>query len=127
MLNTFGVLVVDDHQGTLDVVSRGLEARGIRVRTATSVFHALEALHDGSPRPALIITDLIMPQTNGWDFLKHLRREPRLQSLPIIVITGGDPSAVEELADAVLLKPFDLAELADTVQSLVQRPSVHPS
>ena len=127
MLNTFGVLVVDDHQGTLDVVSRGLEARGIRVRTATSVLRALEALHDGSPRPALIITDLIMPRTNGWDFLKHLRREPLLRSLPIIVITGGDPSAVEELADAVLLKPFDLAELADTVQSLVREASAPPS
>ena len=113
MLNTFGVLVVDDHQGTLDVVSRGLDARGIRVRTATSVLRALEALHDGSPPPALIITDLIMPRTNGWDFLKHLRREPMLQSVPIIVITGGDPSAVEELAD--------------TVQSLVRGTSAPPS
>ena len=127
MLNTFGVLVVDDHQGTLDVVSRGLDARGIRVRTATNVLRALEALHDGSPPPALIITDLIMPRTNGWDFLKHLRREPMLRSLPIIVITGGDPSAVEDLADAVLLKPFDLAELADTVQSLVRGTSAPPS
>ena len=127
MLNTFGVLVVDDHQGTLDVVSRGLEARGIRVRTATSVLRALEALHDGSPRPALIITDLIMPRTNGWDFLKHLRREPLLRTLPIIVITGGEPGGVEGLADAVLLKPFDLAELADTVQSLVRARSEPPA
>ena len=126
MLNTFGVLVVDDHQGTLDVVARGLEARGIRVRTATSVFRALEALHDGSPRPALIITDLIMPQTNGWDFLKHLRGEPLLRSLPIVVITGGDAGGLEGLADAVLQKPIDLAELADTVQSLVRARSEPP-
>jgi CheY-like chemotaxis protein len=126
VLNTFGVLVVDDHQGTLDVVSRGLEARGIRVRTASSVLRALETLHDGSPRPALIITDLIMPRTNGWDFLKHLRREPLLRTLPIIVITGGEPGGVEGLADAVLLKPFDLSELADTVQSLVRERSESP-
>lgn len=126
MLNTFGVLVVDDHQATLDVVSRGLEARGIRVRTATSVLRALETLHDGSPRPALIITDLIMPRTNGWDFLQHLRREPLLQSLPIVVITGGDPAGVEGLADVVMLKPIDLAELAETVQSLVRAKSEHP-
>ena len=126
MLNSFGVLVVDDHQGTLDVVSRGLEARGIRVRTATSVLRALEALRDGSPRPALIITDLIMPRTNGWDFLKHLRREPLLRSLPIVVITGGDPAGVEGLADAVMLKPIDLSELAETVQSLVRSPPAPP-
>jgi len=126
VLNTFGVLVVDDNQGTLDVVSRALEARGIRVRTATSVFRALEALHDGSPRPALIITDLIMPQTNGWDFLKHLRGEPLLRSLPTIVITGGEPGDVEGLADAVLQKPIDLAELTDTVQSLVRARSEPP-
>jgi CheY-like chemotaxis protein len=83
-------------------------------------------LHDGSPRPALIITDLIMPRTNGWDFLRHLRREPLLRSLPIVVITGGEPGGAEGLADAVLLKPFDLAELADTVQSLVGRTPTPP-
>ena len=114
------VLVVDDNPETLAFLARALEAEGVQVRTAASVFRALEALHDGSPRPSLIVTDLMMPQTTGWDFLKHLRAEEALKSVPIVVITGADVDNSDGLADAVLQKPFDPVELADTVRSLLR-------
>ena len=113
------VLVVDDNPETLNLFASGLEAEGIQVRTAPSVLRALEALHDGTPRPAVIITDLVMPRTTGWDFLKHLRSEPALQSLPIVVITGAEPGESEELANVVLQKPVDPLHLAETVRSLM--------
>ncbi|CAN5531845.1 hypothetical protein BH23ACI1_BH23ACI1_31090 [soil metagenome] len=119
MLDGF-VLVVEDNPETLNMLARSLELEGIKVRTANSVFRALEALHDGLPRPALIITDLMMPQTTGWDFLKHLRAEPALSSMPVVVITGTEPGEGEALADIVLQKPLDPVELARTVRTMLQ-------
>jgi DNA-binding response OmpR family regulator len=120
------VLVVDDTPETLNLLAQGLELEGIHVRTANSVFRALEALHDGSPRPALIITDLMMPKTTGWDFLKHLRGEADFQSLPVIVITGAEPGEIDGLADVVLQKPVDTVQLAATVRSLLLSRSTSP-
>ena len=118
MPETF-VLVVDDNPETLGLVARALEAEGIRVRAASSVLRALEVLHDGTGRPAVIITDLLMPRTTGWDFLKHLRAEPALQSVPIVVITGVEPGESADLANVVLQKPVDPLRLAETVRSLM--------
>lgn len=113
------VLIVDDNLEMREMLERTLTLEGIRVRTASSVLRALEALHDGSPRPDVIVTDLMMPQTTGWDFLKHVRDEPALQSLPVIVITGAEPGEGEALADLVLRKPIDPLQLAEAVRSLV--------
>ena len=113
------VLVVDDNPETLNLFARGLEAEGIHVRTASSVLRALEALHDGTPRPAVIVTDLVMPRTTGWDFLKHLRGEAALQALPVVVITGAEPGDSGDLANVVLQKPVDPIQLAETVRSLM--------
>jgi CheY-like chemotaxis protein len=113
------VLVVDDDPGTRNLLAAALEAQGIRVRTAKSVLHAIESIYDGSPRPALIITDLLMPQTSGWDFLKHLRSEPALQGIPVIVVTGVEPGEGAALADLVVQKPFDPMQLAESVRSLL--------
>jgi CheY-like chemotaxis protein len=118
MLDAF-VLVVDDNPETLNLLAQALQDEGIPVRTASSVFRALEALHDGSDHPALIITDLIMPQTTGWDFLKHLRGEPALQSVPVMVVTGTEAGDGEALADVVLQKPVDPIHLAKTVRELL--------
>ena len=96
------VLVVDDNPETLKFLALALESEGFQVRTASSVLRALEALHDGSPRPSVIVTDLMMPQTTGWDFLKHLRAEPDIKSMPIVVITGADAKDSEGLANALL-------------------------
>ncbi len=120
MIDTF-VLVVDDNPETLHLLAAALESEGIRVRTATGVFRALELLHDGSPLPALIITDLMMPQTSGWDFLKHLRGEASLKAVPVMVITGAEPGEIEGLADQVLQKPIDPIQMADSVRALLAR------
>ena len=114
---------MDDNPETLNLLARALELDGISVKTASSVLRALEILHDGSTRPDLIITDLLMPRTTGWDFLKHLRAEAALKTLPVIVITGAEPGETGQLADLVLQKPIDPVELGETVRSLLSRSS----
>ena len=118
MVDAF-VLVVDDNPETLNLLMQAIEMEGIKVKTANSVLRALEALHDGSERPALIITDLMMPQTSGWDFLKHVRDDSLLKSLPVIVVTGAEPGESQGLADLVLEKPIDPIQLAHTVRSML--------
>jgi len=120
------VLVVDDNPETLQMFEHALTLDGMTVRTAGSVLRALEALHDGSPRPAVIVTDLMMPQTTGWDFVKHLRGEAALQSIPIVVITGADPGETAHLADVVLQKPVAPAQLTETVRALRMSRSTAP-
>lgn len=120
------VLLVEDDPETLKMLEHALRLEGIRVRTASSVLRALEALHDGSPRPAVIVTDLMMPQTTGWDFLKHLRAEPALRSLPLVAITGAEPGESATLANVVLQKPVDPMQLAETVRALLV-PNPSPS
>ena len=62
----------------------------------------------------------MMPQTTGWDLLKHLRADAALQSIPVVVITGVEPGEVGALADVVLQKPVDPEKVAETVRSLMQ-------
>ena len=113
------VLVVDDNPETLDLMAFALESEGFRVRKAKTVLKALEMLHDGTTRPNLILTDLVMPQTSGRDFLKHLRDDEALKTLPIIVITGADPGESAALADVVLQKPVDPLHVASTARALL--------
>jgi CheY-like chemotaxis protein len=113
------VLVVDDNPETLDLMAFALESEGFRVRKAKTVLKALEMLHDGTARPNLILTDLVMPQTSGRDFLKHLRDDEALKTLPIIVMTGADPGESAALADVVLQKPVDPLHVASTARTLL--------
>lgn len=113
------VLVVDDNPETLDLMAFTLESDGFRVRKAKTVLKALEMLHDGTPRPNLILTDLVMPQTSGHDFLKHIRDDEALKLLPVIVITGANPGESAGLADVVLQKPVDPLHVASTARMLL--------
>jgi CheY-like chemotaxis protein len=112
------VLIVDDNPETLNLLAHALASDHIAVKQATSVLKAIEALYDGTPRPSVIITDLMMPQTTGWDLLKHLRGEEALRHIPVIILTGADPGEADALADVVLRKPIDPLELVQTVRSL---------
>lgn len=120
------ILLVDDNPETLDFLTRALEAEGFHVRPTKSVFKAVEQLHDGSPAPALIITDLLMPGTTGWDFMKHIRDDARLRSLPVIIVTGAAAGEAFALADAVLQKPLEMDTLVKTIRVLFPPPATLP-
>ena len=88
------VLVVDDNPETLQFLSFALADAGLSVKTAKSVLGAVELLHGSeSMIPDLIITDLIMPQTTGWDLLAHLRDDALLRHVPVMVVTGASAIA----------------------------------
>jgi CheY-like chemotaxis protein len=117
------VLVVDDNPETLQFLSYALADAGLSVHTAKNVLGAVEQLHGGgNPVPDLIITDLVMPQTTGWDLLAHLREDSLLRHVPVMVVTGVDPTDTPVVADAVLQKPLDPFQVASTARRLMGLP-----
>jgi signal transduction histidine kinase/CheY-like chemotaxis protein len=121
------LLLVDDDEDSLETMSRLLEADGWHTLSARNGVEALAAL--AKTRPAAIILDLIMPEMDGFEFLQHLRRDPALRSIPVIVMSGKNPTEAEQafLHDrvaAVMKKGSHSAEeLLATVKSRLRNVS----
>jgi CheY-like chemotaxis protein len=106
------VLVVDDEQDLLEILTDRLEGEGYQVLTARDGLEALERVQKAAP--ACIILDLKMPRLGGLDAMGELRRHA--PGAYLIVLTGSPnrPLAKEcraRGADEFLLKPFDPVEL----------------
>jgi CheY-like chemotaxis protein len=77
------VLVVDDAPVNLDLLQGILEPSGFQVQRASGVRAALDLAR--ASRPDLIVTDLMMRPEGGFDLLAHLKSEPALRGIPVII------------------------------------------
>ena len=110
------ILVVDDDEAILDIVSDVLRLEGYPVETALDGEAALEAVERN--RPLLVLLDMRMPRLDGWGFARALRE--RGIRLPILVMTAARDAAgwADEIgAQGYLAKPFDVAQLVEAVRS----------
>jgi len=117
------VIVVDDEQDMVTSVSEALRAEGYRVSGFTSAARAQEVM--ATDAPDLMTMDLHMPNVNGIELLRAVRR--RFPKLPIIVCSGlsaykNDPDIVLNNVAAFLDKPVDFAQLASTVRKILGAP-----
>ncbi len=121
------VLVVDDNDLDRDMLRLGLESKDYQVGEARHGREALERME----REAfdLVLLDVVMPQMNGLEVLKAIRRTRSLAELPVIMITARDKS--EELVEAFQLgandyitKPLDLPVVLARVRTQLQLRSV---
>ena len=119
------LLVVDDEPTVLTVVERMLTRAGHRVVTAGSAEAALE-LVAGGLRPALLVTDILLPSMNGLGLAAALRDQ--LPGLPVLFISGfeGDRVAGESAREAGLFlqKPFRTDELIRSVSAALEGAAV---
>jgi CheY-like chemotaxis protein len=104
------VLLVEDDAPTRELIRRTLDARGQAVVETANGREALDRLTGAGP--ALVLLDLTMPEMDGFEFLDALRRDPRWQDLPVIVMTSKDLTAVER------------HRIAGQVDSVVQKGTV---
>lgn len=88
------LLLVDDDTDSLKAMSRILEDAGWQAIIAHDGAEALEML--SKTRPAAIILDLLMPGMDGFEFLHHLEQDEQLKTIPVIVLSGKDPSESEQ-------------------------------
>ena len=82
------VLLVEDDEGTRDVVRRTLEQQGCEVIEAENGRVALERLDEATP--TLILLDLMMPEMDGFEFLDALRSRDGARAIPVVVMTAKE-------------------------------------
>jgi CheY-like chemotaxis protein len=117
------ILVIEDDSDVRDVIRIALEGDGFRVRTVPDGRAALTALAE-SPADVILL-DLWMPVMHGWAFRARQRRTPAWRDIPLIILSATDnlaPRSPELAPDAVLAKPFTVAELLDVVRRLAEKP-----
>jgi CheY-like chemotaxis protein len=118
------ILVVDDEPGIVDVLIAVLEDAGHRASGAANGEEALSKLK--ASLPELMLLDVEMPVLDGPATLGMMKADPRLSSLPVLMMSGVTESMVKRRCrgyDAFLRKPFSLDELLDAVDRLLSRPA----
>jgi len=103
------ILVVDDEYLIADILCFALEDEGFMVVKASNGRKGLEVLE--RERPALIITDFMMPVMDGLEFATAVRALPSANHLPIILMSGAQAHIGmqrPDLFDAVVPKPFNI-------------------
>jgi DNA-binding NtrC family response regulator len=122
------ILIVDDEANLRKTLAQILSARGYSVLEADDGTTAVKVLKNAAPD--LIFSDWKMPQMSGEDFLQYLRGQPRLASIPVIVITafGSSHSAIEAVrlgAYDFVTKPFDMDEIVLTAERALDHSSLN--
>jgi len=118
------VLVVDDSPTIRAVLGRMLEVDGYEVVRAADGEGALEMAR--AEPPAMIFLDIVLPGMNGFAVLRSLRHDAATQHIPIVMISGNQ-QATEQFyvqrfgADDFISKPFGHAEVARSIDRLVQQ------
>lgn len=118
------LLLVDDEPGLREAVQAYLEDEGFSVQVASNANDGWDLLQQ--QHPDLVITDLMMPQVDGFEFLKRMREDPRFKVMPVIFLTargmtGDRIQGYQAGCDAYLSKPFDPDELVAIVRNLLDR------
>ncbi|MGC2816923.1 MAG: sigma-54 dependent transcriptional regulator [Candidatus Acidiferrum sp.] len=122
------ILLVDDEANLRKTLAEILSARGYSILEAEDGASAVELLRDTTPD--LIFSDWKMPRMGGEELLRHLRSDPRLAAIPIIVITafGSSHSAIEAVrlgAYDFVTKPFDLDEIVLAAERALEHSSLN--
>ena len=118
------ILIVEDEEAILEVVSQAMKRHGFEVSTANNGDSALEMAY--SLHPDIIILDIMLPKMDGWEVCRRLKREDETRNIPLIMLTARreERDVVEGLnlgADDYIKKPFSLVELIARVKALLRR------
>ena len=118
------VLIVDDDSSVRELCSVEFQRSGFDVLLAEDGDEALRVASES--RPEIVILDLIMPGSHGFEVLKTIRRTPELSSTVVIIRSGKSykpdiDKALELGADAYVVKPGDLEELVRLAHQHLQK------
>jgi len=113
-------LIIDDNRSTANALGQMLAVLGFRARMAYGSSPAMDLLGIGFV-PLFICLDINMPGVDGTEVLAYLRREPRLKSVPVIVITSDDQpetrNKVMKLgASSMIIKPATIDALEEALK-----------
>ncbi len=118
------ILIVDDDEEIVELMVDVLSRDGrFEMKTASSGYDA--GIMTEQFRPDLVILDYMLPDINGNIVCRAIRRNPQLQNIRIIIVSGGvNASEIEDLLDAgaqeFIRKPFDIVELVEKISGVLQ-------
>ncbi|MCB0193964.1 MAG: response regulator [Anaerolineae bacterium] len=116
------ILYIEDERPVFNLVREALKLSGHNVVGAISGREGLEIMRQN--KPDLLLLDLMMPDMNGWDVYRQIKKDAELSDIPVIVVTAKVPQnnriIVEGLppVDDYITKPFDVERLIRAVQNL---------
>lgn len=116
------ILVVDDVESELSLISQVLKQAGFQVVQASDGDEAIGLIQETSPD--LVILDVIMPRMNGFEVIRELRDHPETETLPVIFCSQKDTEIDKTWgmglgADAYVTKPFEPNQLVEIVKRLL--------
>jgi len=113
------ILIVEDEYGAAEILQLILEAHGYRVASAPNGKAALDLLN--GERPAVVVSDFMMPHLNGAELGAALRESPGLAEIPFLFVSGTNEEVVRRTFadyDGFLSKPYDVDALLAIVGEL---------
>lgn len=118
------VLFIDDEPMNHQLVNHALQPLGFQISFAEDGTSGIAQAR--TLKPDIVITDVMMPDINGYEVTRQLRRDPQFVGTPILVLTAQSGlqdklKAFEAGADDYLSKPFEAAELAARITALLRR------
>ncbi len=124
------VAVVDDEQDILELVSLHLKKSRFSVREFPDGFSFLQYLD--SEKPDLVVLDLMLPDSDGFEICKYMKRKKELSRIPIVMLTAKSEEAdtvlgLELGADDYIRKPFSPNELIARVKAVLRRSTSVPT
>ncbi len=119
------VLIVEDSRTQAEYLEHILEGEGYPVDIATDGSEALEKIKQKPPK--IVLTDIIMPEMDGYDLCRAIKRNKDLSHIPVILVTQlFDPAdlmkGLEAGADNIIIKPFEPEHVLSRITSTLQSP-----
>ena len=120
------ILVVDDDIQMINMIRSNLEAEGYRIEFATDGLTGKQKAWE--LKPDLIIADIFMPGVDGLSMLDNIRKEPEMQKIPVIFLSGKAQENIKPEPNplnryALLKKPVFLPELNQLIHSFLKPPN----
>lgn len=119
-------MIVEDARDIREIIARLYESEGYEVIGASDGSEALEKLREQSVLPTFILLDLMMPGMDGYQFRAEQEKDPRLASVPVIVMTA-DANAREKSikigAKGYIKKPAEISTLLAVASKYGQEPA----
>ncbi|MCU0571744.1 MAG: response regulator transcription factor [Syntrophobacteraceae bacterium] len=118
------IVVVEDDKDILQLLAYNMQASGFEVLTSRDGFEALTVVRQSAPD--LVILDLMLPNLDGFEVCKELKRDPETKHIPILMLTarGEEVDRIVGLelgADDYVVKPFSPRELILRVRAILRR------
>jgi CheY-like chemotaxis protein len=117
------ILLVEDNELSRDMLARRLSRRGYQVISAADGPHGIAMARDQSPD--LIVMDMSLPELDGWEATRRLKRDPATRAIPVIALTAHAMSsdrkkAMDAGCDDYHTKPVDFERLVRSLEGFLE-------